>query len=102
MSAQNTPVTSQTDWERLRTMTDDEIDYSDIPPLEDSFFERAGLFIPARDAYTLARLDPDLAEWYRAQDADYPKLINRILRDYIKSQSSTGSLNGVEEAGQTG
>jgi hypothetical protein len=32
---------SRTDWERLDSLTDDQIDTSDIPPLDDRFFERA-------------------------------------------------------------
>ena len=34
---------SQTDWENLARMTDDEIDTSDIPVLDDEFFERCRL-----------------------------------------------------------
>ena len=33
---------SGTDWQKLKTMTDDEIDYSDIPPLGEDFFNRDG------------------------------------------------------------
>ncbi|MDR0829530.1 MAG: hypothetical protein LBN95_05395 [Prevotellaceae bacterium] len=32
---------SYTDWERLRNMKDEDIDYSDIPPLTDEDFARA-------------------------------------------------------------
>jgi len=32
---------SLTDWERLRNMRDEDIDYSDIPPLTDEDFARA-------------------------------------------------------------
>lgn len=38
---------SRTDWAALEAMTDEDIDYSDIPPLADSFFESATLRIPA-------------------------------------------------------
>ncbi len=34
-------TTSETDWETLALMTDDKIDYSDIPPMPDAFFRRA-------------------------------------------------------------
>lgn len=30
--------TSRTDWAALEAMTDEDIDYSDIPPLSDEFF----------------------------------------------------------------
>src|SRR5512140_3009453 len=32
---------SKTDWERVRKMKDEEIDYTDSPELDDSFFQRA-------------------------------------------------------------
>lgn len=44
--AKNTKTQSRTDWSRLEAMSDDDIDYSDIPPLTDSFFQRAKLYIP--------------------------------------------------------
>ena len=34
-------MTGQTDWERLRNMTDEDIDYSDIPPWTDEMIARA-------------------------------------------------------------
>lgn len=39
--------TSRTDWATIDAMSDEEIDYSDIPPLTDEFFENATLRIPA-------------------------------------------------------
>lgn len=39
-------MNSQTDWQRVDVMTDDEIDTSDIPPLDDKFFARARWRIP--------------------------------------------------------
>ena len=38
----------ETDWERLDRMTDDDIDYSDIPPLGDTFFTQARVRISDR------------------------------------------------------
>jgi hypothetical protein len=40
--------TSRTNWAALDAMEDEDIDYSDIPPLTDEFFERATLKIPVR------------------------------------------------------
>ena len=44
---------SAIDWKALEAMTDDEIDYSDIPPLTDAFFERAQLWQPGKFAKKL-------------------------------------------------
>jgi hypothetical protein len=46
MNARNLKKKSETDWARIDSMTDDEIDTSDIPPLDDAFFERAVKVLP--------------------------------------------------------
>jgi hypothetical protein len=50
MNKNDSNNTSGTNWEALAAMSDDTIDYSDIPPLTDEFFERATLRIPAAQA----------------------------------------------------
>ncbi len=47
MNRNDSNNTSGTNWEALAAMSDDNIDYSDIPPLTDEFFEQATLRIPA-------------------------------------------------------
>lgn len=50
---------SKTDWKRLREMRDEDIDYSDIPELDDEFWAKAELKTPqAKDRLTI-RLDHD-------------------------------------------
>lgn len=39
MSAADTKHTSETDWDRINRMSDEEIDTSDIPPLTDDFLD---------------------------------------------------------------
>jgi hypothetical protein len=46
MNVRNLKNKSETDWARVDRMTDDEIDTSDIPPLDDAFFERAIKVLP--------------------------------------------------------
>lgn len=53
MSANNLNNTSLTNWAALEVMTDEEIDYSDIPPLTEEFFEQATLRLPAAQAQNL-------------------------------------------------
>ncbi len=81
MSGNDLRPTSRTDWDRLNSMTDEEIDYSDIPPLTDELFDRARLDLP-----NLVELDPDVLAWFRKQRRDYPALINEVLRQYIELQ----------------
>jgi uncharacterized protein (DUF4415 family) len=76
--------TSRTNWEALESMSDEDIDYSDIPPLTDEFFAKATLRIPAAQARNLIQLDPDIIAWFQAQDTEYKTLINTVLRRYIE------------------
>ena len=80
MSADDTKSTSRTNWDKLRAMDDSQIDYSDIPPLDDAFFARAKLVMP-----NAIQLDPDIIRWFRQRNADYAEEINQILRTYISS-----------------
>ncbi|MGI0485709.1 BrnA antitoxin family protein [Pantanalinema rosaneae CENA516] len=66
-------------------MDDAEIDYSDMPPLTEEYFEKATLRIPASQAQQLVQIEPDVLKWFQAQDDEYKALINSILRRYIES-----------------
>jgi len=74
---------SETDWKRVEEMTDEEIDTSDIPPLDDSFFAKAGLRLPRQVPVTM-HVDADLLEWFKAQGEEYESLINTALRSYVE------------------
>lgn len=86
MSVNNSNNTSRTDWAALEAMADEDIDYSDIPPLTDEFFENATLRVPAAQAYNIVQLDSEVMAWFREQGADYKTLINLVLRRYIESR----------------
>jgi uncharacterized protein (DUF4415 family) len=67
-------------------MKDAEIDYSDIPPLDKSFFAKAReAWPPAKQQLTI-RLDTDVLNWLKTQGRGYQTRINRILRAAMESQ----------------
>ncbi|MBD6615220.1 BrnA antitoxin family protein [Komarekiella sp. 'clone 1'] len=76
---------SRTNWEALEAMSDEDIDYSNIPPLTDEFFEKATLRVPATQARNLIQLDSDVMAWFQAQDVEYKTLINSVLRQHINN-----------------
>ncbi len=86
MSNKDLSNTSGTNWAALEAMNDEGIDYSDIPPLTEEFFEKATLRIPVSQAQQLVQIEPDVLKWFQAQGGEYKGLINSILRDYIESQ----------------
>jgi uncharacterized protein (DUF4415 family) len=83
MNRNNSNNTSRNNWEALAAMSDDTIDYSDIPPLTDDFFDRATLRIPAAQAQNLVRLDPDVMKWFQSQGVKSTEMINAVLRRHI-------------------
>jgi uncharacterized protein (DUF4415 family) len=80
--------TDQTDYERLDRMTDEDIDFSDIPEVPAEMFARGivrrGLKpIPRKKQLTL-RVDSDVVDWYKKQGPGYQTRINSLLRAYMK------------------
>ena len=78
---------SKTDWKRLSKMKDKDIDTSDIPELDDAFFQNAELRVPPKQPVTL-RLDADVLAWFKEGGQGYQTRINQLLRRYMESQES--------------
>ena len=77
---------TKSDLARIDGMKDAEIDYSDIPPLDKSFYTRATeAWPPAKQQLTI-RLDVDVLTWLKAHGRGYQTRINRILRAAMESQ----------------
>jgi uncharacterized protein (DUF4415 family) len=69
-------------------MTDTDIDYSDIPPLDKSFYTKATeVWPPAKQQLTI-RIDADVLKWLKAHGRGYQTRLNRILRAAMESQPS--------------
>ncbi|MCZ0944521.1 MAG: BrnA antitoxin family protein [Gammaproteobacteria bacterium] len=79
---------------KLASMSDDEIDTSDISEVLDwSGAKRGLLYRPTKQQITL-RLDTDVLAWFRAAVPDgrgYQTEINRVLREHARRVSSQGS-----------
>ncbi|PCI42611.1 MAG: 3-oxoacyl-ACP synthase [Moraxellaceae bacterium] len=76
---------SKTDWKRLSEMEDKDIDTSDIPELDDAFFQNAEIKVPSKQPVTL-RIDSDVLVWFKSQGQGYQTRINKLLRSYMESQ----------------
>lgn len=92
MTKKNTLETSQTDWARIDAMSDDDIDYSDIPPFTEEMFARGVLMkngkpVPRKHQENLP-IDRDLIEFFKSQDFNYPAKINQLLREYMEAHQA--------------
>lgn len=92
MSENALKPTSKTDWARVSALTDSEIETSEIPPLDDSFFSRAQLRVPPQSLIEVTlHLDPQVLGWFRKHGSSYEDLINAALRIYAQAHTAYGS-----------
>jgi len=89
----------KTDFQRLREMRDQDIDYSDIPKLDKSFWKAAKLAMPQPKDRLTIRLDHDLVEWLKQRGSGYQTRINAILRSYMRANPGSGVRAGLGKPG---
>jgi uncharacterized protein (DUF4415 family) len=70
----------------LAGLPDDTIDYSDIPELDEEFWQHAELVRPAAKERITLRLDQDVLDYFRRGGQGYQTRINAVLRAYIQMQ----------------
>ncbi len=75
----------KSDLKRIDAQGDQDIDYSDIPELDEDFFKKARVVVPPGKKQLTLRLDADVLEWMKAQGKGYQSRINAILRAYYEA-----------------
>jgi uncharacterized protein (DUF4415 family) len=77
----------------LDAVPDSEIDYSDIPPLDETFWKNAvrNPFYRPTKTSTTVRIDSDVLRWLRSQGKGYQSRINAILRREMLTSLKPGS-----------
>ncbi len=67
----------------LSEMPEHEIDFSDIPPLDENFWKNAvrNPFYRPTKTVTTVRLDSDVLAWLKSQGKGYQTRLNAILRE---------------------
>ena len=66
-------------------MTDEEIDTSDIPPLDEKFFANARLRMPRGKVAVTVSVDKDVIDWYQSQGEDSKALMSAALKIYAEA-----------------
>ncbi len=79
------PLTEEREAElkALADRPDNEIDYSDIPPLDETFWANAvpNPFYKPVKTHASVRIDADVLAWLKSQGKGYQTRMNAILRD---------------------
>ena len=76
---------SKTNWTRVDSLSDRDIDYSDIPELDKDFFKSVTLVLPEPKTTVTIRLDQRVLEWFKAKGPGYQTRINALLRAYMEA-----------------
>ncbi|MBS3029274.1 MAG: BrnA antitoxin family protein [Dolichospermum sp. DET50] len=90
----NEPILNKslTDWQRLETMEDEDIDFSDCPEITPSQFAKATVHRRTKSIQTkesvMLNIDVDVIEWFKSQGESYQNQINALLRDYMQTHQS--------------
>lgn len=87
MNKASIPKKSGTDWKRLNRMKEEEIDFSDIPPIDKTMFKKMVIRMPEKKAALSLRLDPRVIDWFKGQGPGYQTRINAVLQSYVEAHS---------------
>ena len=72
--------------QELKDLPEEAIDTSDIPELDESFWEKAKMVAPITKKAISIRVDSDVLDWFKSQGKGYQSLINSVLRSYVEHQ----------------
>jgi uncharacterized DUF497 family protein len=86
MKKRHISLKSQTDWERVDKLQDNDIDFSDNPEITPEMFAKAiirkGLKPVVRKNQITLRIDEDVLAWFKKQGTGYQTRINSLLKAY--------------------
>lgn len=80
---------SETNWQRVDSMTEEEIDTSDIPPLNEEFFGKSRWWRPLEPLNAIVQTDLKTLTWFQSQGDDYDKKMSAALRIYAEAHKDT-------------
>ena len=88
-SSDNLPDDTQTDWEKVKNMTEAEIDEAaasdpDAQPTDEAKDPKS--VIPQPKHAISLRVDSDVLAWFKSQGRGYQTRINAVLRAYMEAQ----------------
>lgn len=82
MSKHDKPLTPK----QIAVAKDQDIDFSDIPELDDDFWRNAELVEPDRTEQVTLRVKRSVLAYFRAPGKGYQSRMNRVLESYVRAQ----------------
>ena len=71
---------------QIAATKDEDIDFSDIPELDETFWREAKLVKPDLTEQVTMRIKRSVLDYFRAPGKGYQARINRVLESYVRAQ----------------
>lgn len=71
---------------QIAEVKDEDIDFSDIPELDEEFWDRAELVEPDRTDQITMRVKRSVLAYFKAPGKGYQTRMNRVLESYVRAQ----------------
>ena len=72
---------SKTRFSEIESLPENSVDTSEIPELDDDFWENAQRIVPEN----YLQIEHEILEWFKRQGQDYHERINIVLRAYMET-----------------
>ncbi len=77
----------KSDLEALDEMSDEDVDYTDVPEIDAEFFKTADVVPTPGKKQVTVRIDRDVLDWMKSHGKGYQTRINAILRAYYEAHA---------------
>ncbi len=81
----NKKFKSKTDITQFKDLPDSEIDYSDNPKTDETFWRDAKVIMPPKKVHISVRLDEEVVDYFKQDGKGYQSRINAVLRSYVNA-----------------
>ena len=79
--------------DEIKNIQDKDIDCSDIPELDQRFWDNAVLVHPKNKERLTVRFDADIVEWFKGQGKGYQTRMNSVLRSFYEAHKNESTEN---------
>ena len=80
--------------ERIAAVKDEDIDFGDIPELDEDFWKRAELVEPDRTDQVTIRVKRSVLAYFKAPVKGYQTRMNRVLESYVRHRMGDSASTG--------
>ena len=74
---------------RIAAVKDEDIDFSDIPELDETFWREAELIEPDLTEQITMRVKRSVLDYFKAPGKGYQTRINRVLESYVRARQAS-------------